>query len=69
MIVELDSDMRQALEDFIAERDEPPGGRMSASQAVNVIMRDWLTGQGYLALPGDDEEIVHALDAAEVPKK
>lgn len=68
MIVDLDADMRQALEVFIAERDEAPTGRMTPSEAVNAIVRDWLTGQGYLAIPGDEDPVIHALDAADVPK-
>lgn len=68
MIVNLDADMKHALDAFIAERDEAPMGRMTPSEAVNVIVRDWLTGQGYLAILGDEDTVVHALDAADVPK-
>lgn len=64
--IALDVDLVEALEAFIEERDAPPAARMSWNEAINVVLRDWLTGQGYLALP--DEEIVPALEAANVPK-
>lgn len=69
MLVNLDADMKQALEAFISERDEAPVGRMTTTEAVNVIVRDWLTGQGYLAVPGEGDRVRTALDAAEVPRK
>lgn len=41
---------------------------MSYEDAVNVIVRDWLMGQGYVPLPDDPEEIMPALKAAHVPR-
>lgn len=66
--IKLDDDLRVALTAFIEHRDEPPRGRMSPGDAVNVIVRDWLTGQGYLELPTDPNAIVRALEAAKVPE-
>jgi hypothetical protein len=66
--VELDQELLEGVERFIAERDEPPRGRMSYDDAVNVIVRDWLMAQGYIALPGNPEGVKPALDAALVPK-
>lgn len=66
--VKLDEGLLDGMEQFIADREEPPRGKMSYDDAVNVILRDWLMSQGYLPLPGEDGEIVRALDAAEVPK-
>lgn len=40
---------------------------MTYDDAVNVIVRDWLMGQGYMPLPDDDDSIIPAPDAAKVP--
>jgi hypothetical protein len=63
----LEDDLIEALERFIAHRDEPPRGRMTHNDALNVILRDWLIGQGYLDLPPDQGTITTALEAAKVP--
>lgn len=63
----LEHDLLPALERFIDHRDEPPRGRMSRNDALNVIVRDWLMGQGYLDLPEDPDKITRALPAAKVP--
>ena len=66
--VKLEDGLLDGLEGFIADRDEPPRGKMSYDDAVNVIVRDWLMGQGYVDLPDDPNHIKPALDAALVPK-
>lgn len=66
--VKLDEELFEGIERFIADRDEPPGGTMTHDDAVNVIVRDWLMGQGYIPLPNDPDEITTALEAANVPK-
>jgi hypothetical protein len=68
MRVQLDDELLDGIEQFIADRDQPPHGRMSHQDAVNVIVSDWLMGQGYIKLPGDEQAITPALDAAGVPK-
>lgn len=68
MSVKLDEELLDGIEQFIADRDEPPHGKMTHQDAINVIVRDWLMGQGYLDLPDDPDGIVTALDAAKVPK-
>lgn len=65
--VKLDKDLLDGVEQFIADRNEPPRGKMTYDDAVNVIVRDWLMGQGYMPLPDDDDSIIPALDAAKVP--
>lgn len=65
--VKLDKDLLDGVEQFIADRNEPPRGKMNYDDAVNVIVRDWLMGQGYMPLPDDDDSIIPALDAAKVP--
>ncbi|SFV28002.1 hypothetical protein SAMN05216456_0412 [Devosia crocina] len=65
---ELDPDVLAGVERFIADQDRPPHGRMSREEAIATIVSDWLMGQGYLPLPGDDEGVTTALEAAEVPK-
>lgn len=65
--VKLDDELLDGIEQFIAHRDEPPRGKMSYDDAVNVIIEDWLIAQGYLSLP-DETGPTKALDAAEVPE-
>ena len=67
--VALEEDLLDGVEQFIASRDEPPRGKMTYHDAVNVIVRDWLMGQGYIPLPNDTDEITPALEAAKVPKE
>lgn len=66
--VKLDEELLDGIEQFIADRDEPPRGKMSYGDAVNVILEDWPMAQGYFPLPGQENGITPALDAAEVPK-
>lgn len=66
--VKLDEELLDGMEQFIADRDEPPRGKMTYDDAVNVIVRDWLMGQGYVPLPGDIDDITPALEAAKVPR-
>lgn len=66
--VKLDEELLDGVEQFIADRNQPPQGKMTHQDAVNVIVRDWLMGQGYMALPDDPHMVTTALDAAEVPK-
>ena len=66
--VNLEEELLDGLEQFIAARDEPPRGRMNYDDAVNVIVQDWLMSQGYIALPDEDKGITPALQAAEVPR-
>ena len=66
--IKLDDELLDGLEQFISARDEPPHQRMSHDEAVNVIVQDWLMGQGYVPIPGETDEITPALDAAAVPK-
>lgn len=65
--VKLDEELLDGVEQFIADRNEPPNGKMTHDEAINVIIRDWLMGQGYIPLPGDPNEITPALQAAKVP--
>lgn len=66
--VKLDEELLDGVEQFIADRNEPPNGKMSYDDAVNVIVQDWLMAQGYFPLPDDGDEITPALKAANVPK-
>lgn len=66
--VKLEDELLDGVEGFIADRDEPPRGKMSYDDAINVIVRDWLMAQGYIALPDDPDTIKPALDAAFVPE-
>jgi hypothetical protein len=67
--VKLDEELLDGVEQFIANRNEPPRGKMNFGDAINVIVRDWLMGQGYLELPDDPNGIMPALEAAQVPKE
>lgn len=64
--ITLEEDLLDGVGQFIASRNEPPRGKMTYDDAVNVIIRDWLMGQGYIPLP-DDDSITQALKAARVP--
>lgn len=66
--VRLDEDLQAALARFIRDRNVPPQGEMSPEAAINVIVGDWLMAQGYLPLPNQQDAILPALDAADVPK-
>ena len=66
--VKLDDALLAGIEQFIAHRNEPPRGKMSHDDAVNVIVEDWLIAQGYMALPDDTGTATKALDAADVPQ-
>lgn len=68
MTVTLEEDLLDGLAQFIAVRDEAPNGKMTHDDAVNVIVRDWLMGQGYIPLPGSPDDIRPALEAAHVPE-
>lgn len=66
--IELEEELLKGVDQFIADRDEPPRGKMTYDDAVNVIVRDWLMAQGYIPLPNDPDKITPALEAAKVPK-
>lgn len=66
--IKIEHDLLAGIEKFIADWDEPPRGRMTHDDAANVIIRDWLMGQGYVPLPNDQDRITSALDAAKVPR-
>lgn len=66
--VKLDDGLLDGIEQFIADRNTPPQEKLGYADAVNVIVADWLMGQGYLPLPGESDGIVPALEAAAVPK-
>lgn len=66
--VKMEDELLDGIEQFIADRDQPPRGKMTHEDAVNVMVRDWLMGQGYLSLPDDPNSITPALDAGRVPK-
>jgi hypothetical protein len=55
--VKLDEELLDGVEQFIADRNEPPNGKMSYDDAVNVIVKDWLMAQGYVPVPGKGAEI------------
>jgi hypothetical protein len=66
--VKLDEELLDGVEQFIADRDEPPRDKMTYDDAVNVIVRDWLMSQGYIPLPNADDAIIPALEAARCPR-
>jgi hypothetical protein len=48
-IPDLDEDLITGLDNFIADHVHPEAGTLSRNDAINRILRDWLTGQGYVA--------------------
>jgi hypothetical protein len=55
-IPDLDEDLINGLDRFIADREEAPAGHLSRNDAVNAILREWLTAQGYVERQPDDPE-------------
>jgi hypothetical protein len=47
-----------AIDRFIAKSDVPPAIRLTREDALVVIARDWLMGQGYLPIPQAPGELV-----------
>lgn len=66
--VKLEEELLDGVEQFIADRDESPAGKMTHEDAVNVIVRDWLMGQGYISVQDDPDSVTTAFEAARVPK-
>ena len=63
--VDIDLELIEPLEAFIARRNET--SLMTHTDAVNVIVRDWLMAQGFMPLPGDKDAVTDAFTAASVP--
>lgn len=54
-VPDLDEDLIAGLDNFIADHVDPEAGNLSRNDAINRILRDWLTGQGYVA--ADSEQL------------
>lgn len=50
--VRLDAQMSEALSQFRREQDDLP----TPPRAIKRILKDWLIGNGYIALEEDDEQ-------------
>jgi len=61
----LTSELLSGIDRLIADRDTPPTPRLSREEALQMIVRDWLQGQGYVALP-DGETVVRVSAASKV---
>ena len=48
--IKIDDEMMDGIENFIADRDESPRGKMSLDDAVYVMIKDWLMSQGYISI-------------------
>ena len=48
-VPDLDEDLIAGIDSFIADHTDPEAGNLSRNDAINRILRDWLTGQGYVA--------------------
>jgi hypothetical protein len=46
---DLDSDLIAGLDEFIAGRSQTEAGALSRNDAINRILRDWLTREGFVA--------------------
>ena len=57
-IPDLDEDLINGIDSFIAHRHGAPTGPLSRNDAINAILREWLTDQGYLdRAPADPEDL------------
>ena len=54
-IPDLDADLIAGIDDFIADHQDPEAGMLSRNDAINRILRDWLTREGYVA--SDNESL------------
>ena len=54
-VPDLDEDLLAGIDSFIADHVDPESGNLSRNDAINRILRDWLTGQGYVA--ADNEQL------------
>jgi hypothetical protein len=48
-IPDLDSDLLAGIDSFMASHNDPEAGPLSRNDAINRILRDWLTREGYVA--------------------
>lgn len=55
-IPDLDEDLINGLDRFIADRQEEGAGHLSRNDALNAILREWLTAQRYIDRQPDDPE-------------
>ncbi len=55
-IPDLDEDLINGLDCFIAGRAADGAGHLSRNDATNAILREWLTAQGYIERQADDPE-------------
>jgi hypothetical protein len=63
----LTPELLTGIDRLIDARDVPPARRLSREEAIQMIVRDWLQGQGYVALP-DGETVVPVIAASRVPR-
>jgi hypothetical protein len=49
---ELPPDLAQALDDWIIKQPDPKPTR---AEAIEIAVKDWLTGMGLMPVPPDDE--------------
>lgn len=50
---------------LIADQDVPPNPRLTQDEALLMIVRDWLQGQGYVAMP-DGKRVVPVAVASRI---
>jgi hypothetical protein len=55
-IPDLDEDLINGIDRFIADRAEQGAGHLSRNDAINAILREWLTDQNYIERQPDDPE-------------
>ena len=60
----LDAATLAALDRFIDKSDEPPAPRLSRQEAINVVVQDWLMGQGFMPIPQEPGAGVETNEAA-----
>jgi hypothetical protein len=61
----LDRDLLVGLDAYLKEQSDG-AAKLTREEALTVIVRDWLQGQGYLAIPGEKKHTT-ARKAAGVP--
>ncbi|HEV7292477.1 hypothetical protein [Devosia sp. RR2S18] len=53
---DLDLDLIAGIDKFIATHSDPEAGMLSRNDAINRILRDWLTRSGYVEPDAEQQD-------------
>lgn len=61
----LTAELLSGIDRLIDDQDVPPNPRLSREEALQMIVGDWLQGQGYVAMP-DGKKVVPVTAASRI---